>query len=136
MSSKTNHGMTYVCPHCDHRMQTAIPEPRHWPTKHAELDSTHRHLCERCNRFAVPLPYWLAIGQRAWSASIFSNCPNASDCWQHHQYDATCEHGLIQPKCLVAVHGAMNELMTQILALRNQCSGANGPGVVGNRSKP
>jgi len=114
--SDSNHGMTYVCPHCGHRMKTPIPEPDHWPAKWKAIDPLYRRLCERCNRFAVPLPYWLAIGQRAWSATIFSSCPNASDCWQHDQYDATCEKGLMQPKCLVAVHGTLATIFQHMTA--------------------
>jgi hypothetical protein len=110
----TNHGMTYVCPHCEHRMKTPLPQPEKWPAKWKELDPIYRRLCECCNRFAVPLPYWLACGQRAWSATIFSNCPNAPDCWLHNQYDATCEKGLMQPKCLVAVHQTLAMTFEQI----------------------
>lgn len=107
MSSTTKHGMTYVCPHCDHQMKTSIPEPDHWPAKHAELDSTYRHLCERCKRFAVPATYWLRVGQHVLSATIFSACPNATECHMAGQYDAACEKGVMRPACLVSIHRTM-----------------------------
>lgn len=104
MESKT--GMTYVCPHCAHRMQTAIARPEQWAMAR---NPDWRHRCNRCGRFAVPEEL-AAPGQSLTRCDYytFAGCINAWHCQLLENYDADCERGQIMPKCLYGIFEALD----------------------------
>lgn len=117
MKNTANHGMTYVCPHCDHRMKTSIPEPDHWPDLPGEKfdTSAYRHLCERCKRFALPASYLMRHNGTQMLFHHFSVCPNAHACHIVGHYDADCERGQVMQKCFASLHISLNVLLKHVV---------------------
>lgn len=98
-------GLTYVCPHCGHTMQTTLKRPAkasgHWPARPLP---EYRRLCTECGRFAIPQEL---AGDSGWaknSYEMFSGCPLAYRCSAFGQYDADCEKGIVMQKCLLLVN--------------------------------
>lgn len=114
-------GLTYVCPHCGHVMETTLQRPAmpsgHWPVRQLP---EYRRLCSECGRFAIPKEL---AGDKAWDKNchrMFSGCPCAYRCAGFGQYDADCERGAVMQKCFLLVHIQLELLQNSVQKLRDR----------------